>query len=55
MGAVNPLARPTVNRAGYNYKVRSSGLADLSRLRMTSTGVHPRANYAGEVIYEGFY
>jgi len=35
---------PDDKPSGYNYKVRSSGLADFSRLRENSTGVHPRAN-----------
>ena len=40
---------PDDEPSGYAYKVRSypfgalSGLADLGRLRNTSTGVHPRA------------
>jgi len=40
---------PDDEPSGYAYKVRSypfgalSGLADQSRLRNTSTGVHPRA------------
>lgn len=40
---IAPYARPTVNRSGYNYKARSSGLADLSRLRTNSMDVYVRA------------
>ena len=34
---------PDDESSGYSYKVRSSGLADFSRLRMCSTGFESRA------------
>ena len=37
---------PDDESSSYPYKVRSSGLADFSRLRTISTGINPRATTA---------